>query len=387
MRFPAGLSIDTFLRRNWQKLPLNLPAAIDNPEPILDSGELAWLATMPDVESRLVFTETKDGVTTYRVESGPFDEEYLSQLPQQDWTLLVQDVEKHLPDFRQWFAQIPFVPDWRIDDLMISFAAPGGSVGPHSDNYDVFLCQTEGVREWRLANPGEVESSDASEQLALLQPFESDDIVNASRGDVLYIPPTVPHWGIAVDACMTYSIGMRAPSVDELRLTYDRLEFDEPNPFPVEDAECRFFTDGDVSPTRALPGEISSDAVARCESLTIEEANVGLLELAATLGCTVTDLKPWLDPEPEDPDEIETDNSSPCRVHGMARLAWWSGGEDLLIFANGRYRHCETDFISTFQSICERRTVSLEALSGGDHSDHLRWLIEAGAFDLHPESE
>ena len=81
MRFPAGLSIDTFLRRNWQKLPLNLPAAIDNPEPILDSGELAWLATMPDVESRLVFTETKDGVTTYRVESGPFDEEELAQLP------------------------------------------------------------------------------------------------------------------------------------------------------------------------------------------------------------------------------------------------------------------------------------------------------------------
>ena len=119
--------------------------------PVLEPDELAWLATLPDVESRLVFTEGTRANARYRVEHGPFEEQRLSELPQSNWTLLVQDVEKHLPDFRQWFECVTFVPDWRIDDLMISFAAPGGSVGPHQDNYDVFLCQGMGRREWRLA--------------------------------------------------------------------------------------------------------------------------------------------------------------------------------------------------------------------------------------------
>ena len=138
------------------------------PLPSLAPEELAWLATLDDVESRLVFTEQREGSTCYRVEHGPFEESMLSNLPQKDWTLLVQDVEKHLPDFRQWLTLVQFVPEWRIDDLMISFAAPGGSVGPHKDNYDVFLCQASGQREWRLASSGDTVPPANSEHLALL---------------------------------------------------------------------------------------------------------------------------------------------------------------------------------------------------------------------------
>ena len=107
---------------------------------------------LEDVESRLVFVERSKNRCRYRAETGPFEAEYLQDLPKRDWTLLVHDVEKHLPAMRALFQHVPFIPDWRIDDLMVSFAAPGGGVGPHKDNYDVFLCQGIGVRNWRFTS-------------------------------------------------------------------------------------------------------------------------------------------------------------------------------------------------------------------------------------------
>jgi len=148
-----------------------MQGAIEVLEPSLSADELGWLATLPDVESRLIFTETAADRTTYRVQDGPFTEEELASLPARNWTLIVQDVEKHLPDFRQFFAAVSFIPDWRIDDLMVSCAAPGGSVGPHLDNYDVFLCQGMGSRKWTLTDPAAAIVDTSAQQLSLLQPF------------------------------------------------------------------------------------------------------------------------------------------------------------------------------------------------------------------------
>ena len=203
-----------------------MPQALDGIRPALISGELAWLATQEDVESRLVFTQGHGKDTHYQVRHGPFENDVLSSLPRQNWTLLVQDVEKHLPDFRALFAAVDFIPDWRIDDLMISFAAPGGSVGPHKDNYDVFLCQGEGVREWHLGDGDKVIEDESSNELSLVMPFVDQEPQTAAGGDLFYIPPGVPHWGIAQDFCMTYSIGMRAPSLAELKAAAVRL-FDD----------------------------------------------------------------------------------------------------------------------------------------------------------------
>lgn len=183
------MSEDRFLQDHWQRKSLEIPNGISPIEPSLEPEELAWLATLDDVESRLVFTERFDEGLRYRVETGPFEPDYLASLPDSDWTLLVHDVEKHLPDFRDWFALVPFVPDWRIDDLMISFAAPGGSVGPHRDNYDVFLCQALGEREWRITSEEIASDADASTDLSLLQCFDDPEPFTASRGDVLYLPP------------------------------------------------------------------------------------------------------------------------------------------------------------------------------------------------------
>ena len=162
--------------------------------PSISRNELAWLATLEDVECRIVFTEHASGRRRYRVESGPFDTGYLQALPKRDWSLLVHDVDKHLPAMRRLFAQVPFIPDWRIDDLMISFAAPGGGVGPHQDNYDVFLCQGIGVREWHVSTDAIREDPKASEDLALLEEFDHGEMHLARKGDVLYLPPGVAHW-------------------------------------------------------------------------------------------------------------------------------------------------------------------------------------------------
>ncbi|MDH3621374.1 MAG: cupin domain-containing protein, partial [Gammaproteobacteria bacterium] len=161
LELPRGLTAKTFLSHHWQKEPLFMPQAIAALRPAVSRNELAWLATLEDVESRIVFTDRDQ--RRYRVKSGPFDTAFLQALPKRDWSLLVHDVDKHLPAMRKLFEQVSFVPDWRIDDLMISFSAPGGGVGPHRDNYDVFLCQGIGIREWRFTTKSVAENSAASD--------------------------------------------------------------------------------------------------------------------------------------------------------------------------------------------------------------------------------
>ena len=216
LKLPGKLNAERFLARHWQKAPLFMLQAVPRLRPTVTRNELAWLATQNDVESRIVFTDRGGDRIRYRAESGPFDGEFLAQLPKRDWTLLVHDVEKHLPVMRRLFALVPFVPDWRIDDLMVSFAAPGGGVGPHRDNYDVFLCQGIGIREWRITADDIPLDPGASDDLALTREFESGECFEARAGDVLYLPPGVVHWGTASRACLTYSIGMRAPQLSDL---------------------------------------------------------------------------------------------------------------------------------------------------------------------------
>ena len=212
LRLPGGLDPKSFLARHWQKAPLFMPGAKSPLRPSVTRNELAWLATLDDVESRIVFTDRDGDRLRYRVVNGPFDADFLASLPKRDWTLLVHDVEKHLPALRALFDLVPFVPDWRIDDLMVSFAAPGGGVGPHRDNYDVFLCQGIGAREWRVSLDAIGDDTDASADLALLRAFDGSRF-DTREGDVLYLPPGAAHWGTAQRACITYSIGMRAPQL------------------------------------------------------------------------------------------------------------------------------------------------------------------------------
>jgi 50S ribosomal protein L16 3-hydroxylase len=379
---------ESFLEAHWQKSTLFVPDAIGTLPAILPPEELAWLATQDDVESRLVFTERSNDKTLYRVETGPFDENKLANLPERDWTLLVQDVDKHLPDFARLFALADFIPAWRIDDLMVSFAAPGGSVGPHKDNYDVFLCQGSGRREWRIGDPDKASDSDESEELSLLRPFSDPSPVTAANGDILYLPPGIPHWGIARDACTTYSIGMRAPTLAELRLCYEREFPDATNPFPDLPGENHiFYTDPDLSQSESTPGRLSAMSIDRCRTLTGATDRAENKELAITLGCVVTDLKAWLSPDIPSVDEANAflsahDINAPLQVHGMARLAWWSEGDEMIVFANGRYRISGLHNLALVRVLCATRQLDARLLMTPNRSQLLSWLLDMGAIDV-----
>jgi 50S ribosomal protein L16 3-hydroxylase len=356
------MSVEDFLSRHWQKSPLFMPRGISLAVPELAAEELAWLATLDDVESRIVFTDLKDGTSRYRVEEGPFDESMLASLPAENWTLLVHDVEKHLPVFRHLISEASFIPDWRIDDLLVSFAAPGGSVGPHRDNYDVFLCQGLGIREWRLAPATDDLKEVESGGLVLLEPFDVDHSISAVEGDVLYLPPGIAHWGIATEACMTYSIGMRAPHTN-----------DGP-----------FYCDPDLDAREAEPGLISDRAIERARRCFAASNAHGEADLVRQFGCLVTGLKAWLEPETPSTGEFHAllkSEPREFRVHGMARLAFCKVGGQRYIFVNGSSRSVTSSELEYFRGLCDKR------VTGTDNADFVElntWLAGKGAFDLPP---
>ena len=370
-----------------------MPQALDGIRPALNSGELAWLATQEDVESKLVFTQGQGKDTHYQVRHGPFENDVLSSLPRQGWTLLVQDVEKHLPDFRALFAAVDFIPDWRIDDLMVSFAAPGGSVGPHKDNYDVFLCQGDGEREWHLGDPAKGIEDESSNDLSLVKPFVDQKPQTAAGGDILYIPPGVPHWGIARDFCMTYSIGMRAPSLAELKAGAARLfnQLEDVTPNSSATGADVFYEDPDLTTNEAVPGLISGAAIRRAEKILRKSASLDQQQVAMILGSVATDPKAWLAPERVSDDEAKhliskLDQQLELCVHGMARIAFCAAGSACMIFANGHARQVSPGALEIFRNICRFRTVQGAALCADNHSELLQWLLASGVFDLLQQS-
>ena len=370
LQLPGKLTAETFLARHWQKKPLFMPAAVERLRPAVTRNELAWLATLDDVESRIVFTDRSGGALRYRATSGPFDPDYLAALPPRDWTLLVHDVEKHLPALRKLFALVPFVPDWRCDDLMISFAAPGGGVGPHLDNYDVFLCQGIGIRDWRVTCADVAPSPEASRDLALLEEF-SGTTHRAREGDVLYLPPGVPHWGTAQRACLTYSLGMRAPQLSDLA---DAL--------PDKELSGTFYCDPDLAPDESQPGWISAQAIARATAL-LADAGVASADVARSLGEAVTGTKDWLTPQTADESDTRMllqslRRSTRLSLHGMARVAF----DRRRVFVNGRSHPMPRGAENLVAEVCARRELRGPLPADDAVTQLVAWMLETGAFEL-----
>ena len=207
----GGISAETFLKEYWHKKPLLIRGAIPDFEGLLTPNELAGLACEDDVQSRLISCVKK----AWKLEQGPFDEKRFAKLPERDWTLLVQSVNHHLQEANDLLQQFNFIPYARLDDLMVSYAPDGGGVGPHFDSYDVFLLQGCGQRIWRISEQEDLSLLDGA-PLRILKSFNSEQEFTLSAGDMVYLPPHVAHWGIAIGDCMTYSIGFRAPTAQEL---------------------------------------------------------------------------------------------------------------------------------------------------------------------------
>ena len=243
-----------FIRKHWQKAPCLIRNAFANLQSPVSPEELAGLACEEEVHSRLI--QEKGADKPWQLRYGPFEESDFTTLPSSHYSLLVSECEKWIPEVAELQELFRFIPHWRHDDVMISYAPQGASVGAHVDEYDVFLIQLEGRRRWqysdrRLADPGLVPDLD----LAILESFNPDHDVVLEAGDMLYLPPGVPHHGIAVDNCMTCSIGFRAPTATDTLESF-ALEIDN------RDLGIHRYSDSKLETDRH-PGEITITEINR----------------------------------------------------------------------------------------------------------------------------
>jgi len=284
----GGMTPAQFMRRHWQKKPLLVRQAIAQFSPPVLRAELFALASQEGVESRLV--QLAKGA--WKLRHGPFNRRALPALQQPDWTLLVQGVDLHNDAVHALMQQFRFVPEARLDDLMISYAADGGGVGPHFDSYDVFLLQAHGKRRWRIGRQKDLSLRDGI-PLKVLAHFEPEEEFVLEPGDMLYLPPRYAHDGIAEGECMTYSIGFRAPARAELaqellvRLAEDAGD-EEGSPLLYRDAQ-----QAAVAQPAAIPAGLHDFA-----RTALARALAQPLVLERALGEYLTEPKPsvWFEP-------------------------------------------------------------------------------------------
>jgi 50S ribosomal protein L16 3-hydroxylase len=247
-----------FLQHYWQKKPLLVKGALAaDTLASLSPEELAGLAMEEDVESRIVIE--KAGKTPWELKRGPFTEEDFTSTPATHWTLLVQGVNHWLPQAAELLTAFDAIPRWRLDDVMVSFAPEEGGVGPHYDNYDVFLIQGKGTREWRLTTQHcTPENYLPNMQLRLMEKFPIEETYLLEAGDMLYLPAKVGHWGISKSAdCMTWSVGYRSLSAREMLEHF--ADFAARESLPVQ-----WYQDPSWL-TMQHPADISADAVAQAK--------------------------------------------------------------------------------------------------------------------------
>ncbi len=256
-----GLTPAQFMAEYWQKKPLLIRGAMPDFRGLLDPSELAGLACEAEVPSRLIQFDParqQEG-KGWEVRQGPFDDEDFTSLPPQHWTLLVQGVNHVLPEAQALLSQFNFIPNARLDDVMVSYAPTGGGVGPHIDSYDVFLLQGAGKRRWRISQQTDLRLI-ADAPLRILSHFVSEQEWVLEPGDMLYLPPNVAHWGIAEDdECMTYSIGFRAPAARELAIEF--LEFCRQEGMPDE-----LYRDPDMQPVADV-AEVDANMVSNVAAM------------------------------------------------------------------------------------------------------------------------
>ncbi len=339
----GGLSTQQFLQEYWQQKPLLVRQAFPDFHSPISPEELAGLSCDTDAPSRIVAEKGLE--SAWQALYGPFDEDTFANLPETHWTLLINDVDRYYPELRESIIEpFRFIPDWRIDDLMISFAVKGGSVGPHTDEYDVFLIQAYGQRHWQIADKNYSDDELIPNiDLRILKSFEPEQDWVLNPGDMLYLPPNIIHHGVAVNDCMTYSVGFRSPSQQDLISAY--LE----ECAAKKTAKQRYY-----DPKRQLQanaGEITQTDLAGLRQLLLDGLNKHPEFINQCLGNYLTDLKGEL------PDEKI---SSETYVSGQnyersssSRFAYIVYPDKINFFANGRSKFYSTKFIESAKFLCE----------------------------------
>jgi 50S ribosomal protein L16 3-hydroxylase len=371
------LTPSEFLDQYWQKKPLLIKAAIPNFKGLLSAEELAGLACEEDVQSRIV--EYKKGV--WHAQHGPFTEDDFAALPdaptaEHNWTLLVQSVNHFLPEASALLQQFSFIPHARLDDLMVSYAPHSGGVGPHFDSYDVFLLQGQGKRLWRISEQSDLSLVEGA-PLRILKNFDTKQEWLLEAGDMLYLPPHLAHWGIAVSDgdqdCMTYSIGFRAPKNQELASEFLGFMQDKINQESIPPSGL--YQDADLS-LQAHPAEISANMVAT--------VSAQLQSIQWSNGTVAEFLGHYLS-EPKSHVVFDTNKkisqaaflkqaSSRGLSLDLKSLMLFEGGR---FYLNGEMTTCTSEAAATLKELADYRQLSAADLVSHLNNDELNALFYA----------
>ena len=381
LKLPSGLNSQQFLQQYWQKKPLLMRGAIPGFKSPVTAETLAGLACEEEVESRLVSGCRE--LNNWQARPGPFNQQTFAELPDTHWTLLVQDVDKHLPEVYQLLDAFRFIPEWRLDDIMVSYAADQGSVGPHIDDYDVFLIQGQGKRRWQIHTKevSEEEYIDGLD-LRILPEFEAEETWLLEPGDLLYLPPNVAHWGVAEGECLSYSVGFRAPALHDLASAWcDQLIQQRVPKQRYRDPELQL---------QSAFTEITAETTAKISHLMQQFLQPDERTLQRWFGAYVTETKENLGPAPVEaalnPDQFHTKFQAleSLTRDSYSRIAFAQSKSVDLLFANGEVFELPPghgNFLQTITQLSELRFDDLKTwLDEPDCRELLTALFNQGCF-------
>lgn len=352
-RRPLGMSTEQFLRDYWQKRPLLIRQAFPSFRSPVEPEDLAGLACEEGALSRLI--QHDESRQRWRVKTGPLSENDFNKTGDANWTLLVQDVDKWDMDVATLLDHFRFLPSWRVDDVMVSYAEPGGGVGAHVDQYDVFLLQGLGQRHWAISmDPHAPKTFRSDVELKQLEHFEPTHEWLLDPGDMLYLPPGVPHDGVAFGGpCMTFSVGMRAPSQAEL--VGDLADY-----LAERLPEEQRYADPDLSPAKRA-GEIDKAALQRVRTALPFAASLDDPTLLDWFGRFITRYRSAQ--APSTPNKPLTEGAFLKQMaggasllrHPWSRMAWIQTGSHCTLYANG---HAYSSSLRWAARLCAERILS-----------------------------
>lgn len=367
---PLGnMSRQTFMEEYWQKKPLLIRQAFADFKTPITADELAGLACEEDVDSRIVME--KDGEHPWFPIFGPMSDEIYGSMPETHWTLVVNDMEKYLPELAWIVDRFRFIPEWRLDDLMISYAADAGSVGPHVDLYDVFLLQGEGRRRWQISTQPVTEDNQIEETpLRIQKDFTAEEEWIVEPGDMIYLPPGVSHHGVSLGESLSYSIGFRATSHADMASDFINHITNNLSPQLT-------YRDPDQS-IQEHSNEIKSDALERVTEIFKQYLRPDHPELQRWFGRFVSDTKSDVITEPEqEVDSIEElqqlANTGILKRHTASRFAFVQNPENTLLFVDGEDYEVNAEFA---KALCKQREINLDELLSMANEDESAFVLE-----------
>jgi len=360
---PLGsLTPDKFIEQYWQQQPLLIKQGFKNFKSPISAEELAGLACENEAHSRIVIE--KGGEHPWQLINGPMDEAIFASLPETHWTLLVNDVEKHWPQLAWVVDAFRFIPEWRIDDLMVSFAPEGGTVGPHLDQYDVFILQAQGHRHWQInTQPAADDNQVADTHLRIQKDFTAEQEWLLEPGDIIYIPPGVSHYGVATDDCLSFSIGFRAPTHAEMLA--DFIDF-----ISHRSANNKTYKDKNLT-MQAQSNEITTSSIENIYDIFKDYLDPNHPALAQWFGRFVSDTKTDLVFENTDNFvhfNALKQNHPILQRNSASRFAFYKHDLETLLFIDGIDTKVSHRFATT---LCAQRTCDLTENTFNDTEQQL----------------